>query len=286
MSIRVALAQTQSEVGTEEVDPREANLKIALSSIQQAADEEAELVVLGELHLSGYRTDEHLYKYATVIDPPDMHVQALADAAAKHGVHIIIGAATVGGRFPGDIYNSALLIGPAGLLGVYRKAHVGAFAYEDGISKEICFYGPGKDLPVFDTPIGRIGIHICYDICFPEVARVQTIRGADILINVAASAAGFEELWAHYLFARAAENACWYVVCSVVGKQRGDVMFGHSRIINPKGKLVAEAKQHQEDFVVFDIDYEMNREVRAQSHLLNHRNPSLYSAIVDESPYP
>jgi len=285
---KIALAQVRSDVGTVDFDPREANLNRAMPLIRRAAEEEeAQLVVFGEMHLSGYRTDEYLHKYATVIDPPDQHLQALIDASREHGIHIIMGAATFGNSVPGDIYNSAFIIGPeSGLIGVYRKTHVAAFPYSEGVSKERCFYSPGKELPVWETSIGRLGIHICYDITFPEVARVQALKGADILINVSASAAGFEEYWVHALFTRAVENATWYAVCSVVGEQRGDVLFGGSRVLAPTGEVVAAAKDHEEDFIVADIDTQLVRDVRSQGHTYNFRNPSIYTKITEETPYP
>ncbi|HBY97064.1 MAG: carbon-nitrogen hydrolase family protein [Ardenticatenaceae bacterium] len=285
-SFRLALAQTRSHVGTEDFDPRDANLETAWSRIRQAAEEKAGIVVFGEMHLSGYRTDEYLYKYATVVDPPDRHVQALMNAAKQHNLIIIMGAATFGATIPGDIYNSAIIVGPEGLIGVYRKSHVAAFPYSKGLSTERCFYSPGKELPVFDTPVARLGVHICYDVTFPEVPRVQALKGADILINVSASAAGFEEYWKHLLFVRAAENASWYAVCSVVGEQRGDVLFGSSRIVAPTGQIVAEAKYLEEDFIVANIDCSVSRAARAQGHTFNNRNPRLYSVITEETPYP
>jgi predicted amidohydrolase len=169
----VALVQNESCCGTETQDPRDVNLARALEALGRAAEAGAQLVVFGEMYLSGYRTDEWLSKWATVIDPPDRHLQVLLDAARKHRVHVIMGMATFGAVMPGDIYNTALLVGPEGLVGAYRKCHVAAFPYSEGISTERCFYSPGRDLPVFDTPLGRIGIHICYDIAFPEVPRVQ-----------------------------------------------------------------------------------------------------------------
>jgi predicted amidohydrolase len=285
-TFRIALVQARSEVGTEIFDPRDANLEGALPRIRRAAEEQADIVVFGEMYLSGYRTDEHLYKYATVVDPPDKHVRVLIETAQKHNLYIVMGAVTFGRNVPGDIYNSALMVGAQGIVGLYRKTHVAAFPYSRGISKERCFYSPGKDLPVFETSIGRVGIHICYDISFPEVARVQALKGADILINVSASAAGFEEFWTHTLFTRAVENGCWYAVCSVVGEQRGDVLFGGSRIVAPTGEVVAEAKHHEEDFLVTDIDLSMMWAIRGQRHLFSTRNPHLYTAIVEEGPYP
>lgn len=283
---RVALVQSRSSVGTETFDPREDNLERGLAALQRAAREGAQLAVFGEMYLSGYRTDEHLWRYATVVDPPDPHVQALLQVARETNLHVIMGAATFGQFMPGDLYNSALFIGPEGLIGVYRKTHVAAFPYSKGISMERCFYSPGRELPVFKTALGVIGIHICYDITFPEVPRVQALKGAELLVNVSASAAGFEEYWDHALYVRAAENASWYLVCSVVGEQRGDVLFGGSRVVDPSGAVVAAGKFHEEDLVVAEIDLTLARRARASFHTFNTRQPALYQAIVEPTPHP
>lgn len=285
-TLRIALVQSKSTVGTETFDPREDNLARALQAIQEVARKGAQLVVFGEMYLSGYRTDEWLYKWATSVEPPDVHVQTLIETAKALNVHIMMGAATFGRFIPGDVYNSTLFVGPTGLLGVYRKTHVAAFPYSEGVAMERCFYSPGKELPVFDTSLGRIGIHICYDITFPEVSRVQALKGAELLVNSSASAAGFEEFWDHALSMRASENATWYVVCSVVGEQRGDVLFGGSRIINPTGKVVAAGKYHEEDVVIADIDLTLTRKERASSHLFNARQPALYAEVTQPTPYP
>jgi predicted amidohydrolase len=285
-TIRVALVQSTSELGTETYDPRDANLDRALESIKRAAGEGADLVVFGEMYLSGYRTDEWLHKWATVIEPPDRHVQSLVSAAAENGVHIIMGMGTFGAVVPGDVYNTALVVGPDGVVGAYRKTHVAGFPYSEGVAKERCFYSPGRDLPVFDTPLGRLGVHICYDMSFPEVARVQALKGADLLINVSASAGGFEEFWEHGLFIRAVENCSWYMVCSVVGMQRGDRLFGGSRVVDPSGRVVAAGKFDEEDFVVADVDLSLTRAARSTSHNFSIRQPEIYRAISDPVPYP
>ena len=285
-TFRVALVQRTSDLGTDTHDPRPKNMERALRDIADAAGRGADLIVFGEMYLSGYRTDEWLHKWATVIDPPDQDVRALMEAAGKHRVHVIMGMGTFGATVPGDVYNTALLVGPDGIVGAYRKTHVAAFPYSEGISKERCFYSPGKELPVFDTPLGRLGIHICYDMSFPEVARTQALKGADVLINVSASAGGFEETWVHGLFMRATENCSWYMVCSVVGIQRGDRLFGGSRVVDPSGKVVAEGKFDEEDVVIADIDPALTRIARSTSHQFNLRQPRIYSAITEEVPYP
>ncbi len=285
-TVRVALVQSRSDLGTETHDPRDSNMERALDSIKEAAARDAELIVFGEMYLSGYRTDEWLHKWATTIEPPDRHVQMLIDAARERQVHIIMGMGTFGAVMPGDVYNTALLVGPQGVIGAYRKVHVAAFPYSEGIAKERCFYSPGKDLPVFETPLGKIGIHICYDISFPEVARVQTLKGADFLVNVSASAGGFESYWDHGLYIRAAENSSWYMVCSVVGMQRGDRLFGGSRVVDPSGNVVAAGKFDEEDLVIADLDLSLTRASRSQSHNFNLRQPELYKVISDPVSYP
>lgn len=284
--IRVALVQCRSALGTETLDPRDENLDRAVLGIREAAKGGAQLIVFGELFLTGYRTDEWLHRWATTIDPPDRHVIALIDLAREHGVHLIVGMATCGAFMPGDVYNTAVLIGPEGMIGAYRKAHVGAFPYSEGIAMERCFYSPGHELPVFETSLGRLGIHICYDMSFPEVSRVQALRGAELLINVSASAGGFEETWVHGTYMRAVENASWYMVCSVVGVQRGDRLFGGSRVVDPSGQVVAQGSFDEEDLVVADVDLTLARAARARAHLFSTRNPALYGPITEPPAYP
>lgn len=277
-TLRAALVQLESRVGTETYDPRDDNLERALSAIKTARSEGADLVLIGEMYLTGYRTDEWLPKWATKVDPPDDHVEALMKCAAENDVHVIMGAATYG-RW--DVYNSTLFVGPGGLLGVYRKCHVAAFPYSKGVTMERCFYSPGGELPVYETAFGRIGVHICYDIAFPEVSRVQALKGAELLVNISASAAGFEEYWEHVLFTRAVENGAWYVVCSVVGEQRGDFLFGGSRAVDPGGNVVARCKNDEEDVAYADIDLEASRRARAAMHMFSTRQPELYRAIAE-----
>jgi len=280
-TVRVALAQARSAVGTETFDPRDENLAHAIESIGRAAADGADVVVFGEMYLSGYRTDEWLHKWATTVSPPDRHVEALIEQARSKKLVIVMGAATFGAAMPGDVYNSTLIVSPDGLTGVYRKCHVVAFPYKFGVANERSFYSPGMEIPVYETPAGRIGVHICYDVHFPEVARVQTLNGAEMLINTSASMAGFEEYWDHLAYTRAVENGTWYIVCSVVGEQRDTELFGGSQIVDPRGDVVAAAKRNEEDYIVADIDLERGHAVRAATHALSTRQPTLYARIAE-----
>src|SRR5262249_20649563 len=124
---------------------------------------------------------------------------------------------------------------------------------------------------------------ICYDLSFPEVSRVQTLKGADVLVNISASAGtdANEEYMDHFTFTRAAENAVWLVNCSVVGNQREDRFFGGSRVVAPDGSTVAKAKIYADDLLVVAIDLDAARTERAMTHILSTRNPAIYGAVAD-----
>jgi predicted amidohydrolase len=254
--------------------------------MEKASGAGVDLIVFGELYLTGYRTDEWLHRWASVLEPPDAHVQALADATRRLGMHAIVGLATRGGTMPGDVYNTAILVGPEGVIGVYRKIHVAGFPYSQGISLERCFYSPGNELPVFDTALGRIGIHICYDLTYPEVVRTLVLEGAELVINCSATVCGMETYVRHAMYTRAVENATWLAICSVVGDQRGDQLVGGSRILDPTGRVVGIAGENEDTIVVADIDLDASHAVRSTMHSFSIRQPDLYGPITEPVPYP
>jgi 5-aminopentanamidase len=281
--VRVALCQTRSEVGTQSFDPRPTNWRKALHYIRHAASRGADLAVFGEMHLVGYRTDEHLFRYAIELDARDDYLRRMISTARRYRILILMGAACYAAGPLHDLHNSALLIGPRGIMGVYHKTHVAALVYDGGrkLSKERVFFSPGIDLPVFDTPFGKIGVQICYDVFFPETTRVLALKGAQLCVNLAAAAASFENFWDHVVPVRAAENALWFAVSSVVGEQREDKFFGGSRIAGPDGTIRCKAKVGTEDCVFLDLDLAEVLATRACSHLYNTRNPKLYAALTN-----
>jgi predicted amidohydrolase len=282
-AIAIGICQLESLIGTESFDPRPANLEHALEAIRRASDLGAELLVFGEVFLNGFMTNVHTSRYAVAERGDDPYVAPLVAEAARRRVHVIMGASTHKGTFPGDVYNSALLIGPDGLLGSYSKTHVGARINPEGIVNEKVWWSPGTELPVFDTALGCIGIEICYDVSFPEVARTLTLKGAELIVNISAASRGREDHWTHSLFTRATENAVWLLHVSVVGRQADAEFFGGSRLFSPSGDVVCEAPRGEEAIVLATADVRELMAVRGRTHPFHNRNPALYEIIADPS---
>jgi predicted amidohydrolase len=166
-TVRVAVAQTAPELGA-----NQKNLNQVIEWLGEAAAEGARLVVFPECALSGYLLDDlnELERFAEPVPGPA--IRRLAEACARQQVYTVVGLLERGAE---AIYNSAVLVGPDGLIACYRKAHLPGLGLD-----RLAAHG---DTPfaVHETPIGRIGTAICYDIRFPEPARLLALQGADII---------------------------------------------------------------------------------------------------------
>lgn len=279
--LRLALCQTVSDIASEGVDPRPANLARAEGLIRRAAAEGANLALFGEVYLNGYRSDAFLRDYSTTIDPPDEHVRRLTELSRETGVYIAMGISRRGPAFPGNLFNSAILVGPDGVLGHYDKVHVANFALPSGrLVLEGVYWDIGRHFRVFDLPWARVGLQICRDVRYPEASRQLTLMGAEVIINLSAAAAVRTDSWQYFALTRATENQAWFAMTSVVGTQKDDELFGGSRVISPTGEQVGRATDNQEDFRVVDLDLDEVTKLRAMSHVLDRRVPSAYWAIT------
>jgi predicted amidohydrolase len=178
--------------------------------------------------------------------------------------------------------NSAVLVSPGGLVGTYRKTHLPFL----GVDR---FTVPGDELPVYETPLGRIGVEICYDLRVPEVTRTLALRGADLVAhptNFPMAARVQTEL---ITVARAAENRVYLLTANRVGKERWGEFCGWSQIVDPFGRRLAEAGETEEALLVADVDVEKARDKNYvvpgeyELYLFGHRRPELYGALVEET---
>ncbi|HET9052221.1 MAG TPA: nitrilase-related carbon-nitrogen hydrolase, partial [Candidatus Dormibacteraeota bacterium] len=214
--LRIALAQYAPRIG----DPAH-NVREAVAWARRAADSGAALAVLPELASSGYTfaSAEEADRLAEV--PGDGPVtSALAAVASTSGMHVVVGVDERGRD--GARHNSAVLVGPGGVIATYRKLHL--------FNDEKSWFTPGADLPIVDLPWGRLGMIVCFDIWFPEPARALALAGADVVACPTNWVSSFkrrvydERGWCqgdYMAVARAAENGLVVACADRVGEERG-----------------------------------------------------------------
>ena len=204
-----------------------ANLEALLRLTREAATGGAKLIVIPEMATTAYcwATREEI---ASDVEPvPGPTTERFAKIAADHDCWIVVGLAEVDSET--DVYyNSAVLIGPEGPVGLYRKTH--AYISEPKWAKD-----GDLGLPVFETPIGRIAITICMDACYPETARIPALAGADVICFPTSwlSEKSPSPSW----MARAAENGVYFIAANRYGLERGVQFSGGSAVIDPDGSL-------------------------------------------------
>ena len=271
--MRVAVAQIEPKLGE-----NERNLDVCLARLKEAAAAGAELLVLPECAIPGYMFEslEEAMPFAEEI--PGRSTEALVGACRTLGMHVVCGLLERDGDL---LRNAAVLVGPDGLVGSYRKTHLPFL----GVDR---FVTPGDELAVYDTPLGRIGVEICYDLRFPEVTRTLALRGADMVAhptNFPMAAKVQTEL---ITVARAAENRVYLLTANRVGTERWGEFCGWSQIVDPFGKRLAEAGEREETLLVAEIDLEKARDKdyvvpgEYELYLFRDRRPDLYGLLVEE----
>ena len=212
--------------------------------------------------------------------PDGRTVGAWSEIASKHKLHLVAGICERAGA---KLFNSAVLIGPGGYIGTFRKVHLW--------NEENLYFEPGDlGFPVFHTTIGRIGMAICYDGWFPETYRLAALQGADIVcvptnwVPIPGQAPGREAM-ANILAMAAAHSNSIYVACADrVGTERGQSFEGQSLIIGHTGWPVAgPASRDNEEILVADVELGEARRARnwnAFNQVLRDRRSDLYDEML------
>jgi predicted amidohydrolase len=202
--------------------------------------------------------------------------QMIGEKCQQHSLYAIVGMALRNPALSGAIYNCGVLFGPDGRVqGVYTKTHIAA--------EEKHYFIPGDYLPVFDTDVGKMGIMICYDSLFPEVARVMTLKGADILIAIFNSPMMdiyLNERYAHLASVRAWENKNFVICCNRVGEQAGWKWLGHSAMASAAGQVLAYSDTDQEEIISARFEAKQILEERAYLTTYRDRRPDLYGELT------
>jgi deaminated glutathione amidase len=220
-----------------------ANLATCVDHVERCvAATGADLVVLPESATTGYTPAvDPATLWDLVSELPGPVTEPLQDAAARLGTHIVVGTYERGeGR--GTVHNTAALLGPTGdVLGSYRKTHV--FYLED--RDRGGWVTRGDQAVVVDTELARIGLLICYDGDFPELARAEAVLGAEVLCRPSALLRS-ADIWELTNRARAYDNHVYVVGANATGSDpAGALYFGNSMIVTPVAEVVARAASHQ-----------------------------------------
>ena len=270
--IKLALAQISSKR-----ENKKENLQKIEDLTIKAKEQGADLVIFPELSLTGYVLHDQVYELAEVIQGPS--TKRIEELAKKTGMHVIFGMPELGEKTKATIFNTAVLVGPTGFIGKFRKMYLPTHS----VFEEKRYFRPGYQIAAFNTAIGNIGLFICYDIFFPEICRLTRLKGAELIVCISASPAVRRSYFEILTAARALENTAFLAYVNLVGVQDGLQFWGGSRLVSPIGNLLAKAKYDEEDLLICEVDYRDIRPVETFIPTLRDLRPELFDELKKHS---
>lgn len=271
--ITIALAQIASKV-----TDKEYNIKLMEKKVKEASQKDADLIVFPELALTGYLCRDLVYELAEPL-PEGPSVKRIAKIAKHENVHVAFGMIEHSQKANAVIYNTAVLVGPSGFLGKYRKMHLPTHS----VFEEKRYFRPGYETPVFKTSLGKIGMIICYDVYFPELTRILKLKGAQLIICISASPSTRRGFFEALTVARAMENTVFLAFTNLVGIEDGLQFWGGSRLVAPSGNVITQAKYDEEDLIVAKLNYADMKRVEAFVPTLRDLRPDLFDEMKREA---
>lgn len=259
MSRIVKAAAIQFNIRLGEIDPNLAKVKEELAKL---AKEKVQLAVLPEMWATGFA-----YKQLNELAARTAELVEELRALSTQYAMVIIGSLPE--PHEDKVYNTAYVLDNGKIAGKYRKMHLFSLMQEDKS------FDGGSEWLLADTSIGKIGVFICYDLRFPELARRLALEGAEILVVPGEWPKPRQEHWRTLLRARGIENQLFVIAancCGVVGKLD---FFGMSMIIDPKGEVMAEAG-YEPQAIIAELDFAAMAAWREQIPCFNDRKPECY----------
>ena len=261
MDFKVSLIQSDIEIGN-----IKANFKNMKNKLHKVVEYNSDIVVLPETWLTGFSNkifdniDDYSLKENNDI------FQYLIDFAVDNDIFIVSGSFLEKNR-DNNIYNNLYLIDNKGnSKAKYSKTHL----FSPGGENKVVT--PGNSISTADTKFGKFGFMICYDIRFPELARLYGLEDIDVLYVVANFNDPKKDQWLNQIQARAMENQFYVVACNRSGKK----YFGNSVIVSPEGEIILNAGRREGIYSGF-IDLKLITEVKTQLPLFNDRREDLYN---------
>jgi len=268
----VALAQINCKVGD-----KKHNIDVMKKIVKEAKGKGASLVIFPELSLTGYVSRDLTYELAETIPGPSTHY--MEEIAKKEKVHVVFGMLERSEKASAVIYNTAVLLGPQGFIGKYRKMHLPTHS----VFEEKRYFRQGYEAPVFETNIGKIGLMICYDVFFPELARLLRLQGSQLLICISASPSVRRTFFEVLTTARAIENTAFLAYVNLVGIENGLQFWGGSRLIASNGHVISQAKYDEEDLVIGTVDYADLERTETFVPALRDLRPEFFDSLKEKA---
>jgi beta-ureidopropionase len=279
-TVRAAVIQAEANM------PKDEAVDKHVEMIGKAVADGAQVVCLQEIFHGPYFCAEQDTKWYDTAEPDDGPLMTrMREVAKQHGVVLVVPwyeeAQT------GVYYNSAAVIEKDGtFLGKYRKTHI---PHVGPCFWEKFYFKPGNlGYPTWDTSVGRVGLIICYDRHFPEVARELGLKGAELVFNPSATVKSLSRyLWELEQPAHAVANGFWIAAINRVGVEEplnSSQFYGSSYFCDPRGQIVAKASETEDEVLVADLDLDKIREVRNTWQFLRDRRPETYGELTELLP--
>ncbi|MEN6390535.1 MAG: carbon-nitrogen hydrolase family protein [Syntrophomonas sp.] len=271
-TLRLSILQMQ--VGLD----KNQNLDRAALMVEEAASHGAQMVVLPEIFNSPYIArcfPEYAESY------PGKSTNQLSELARRHSL-ILVGGSIPERDSDGALYNTSFIFGPDGtLIGRHRKIHLfdvdipGKMTFQESVT-----LSPGNELQIIAQGDLRFAVMICYDVRFPELARQAALQGVHLLVIPAAFSRTTGSLhWDILMRGRAVDNQVFVAAAApAFNPQASYQTWGHSMIVDPWGKILAQAAD-EEELLIVDLDLSVIDEVRSQIPVLKQRRTDLYELV-------
>ncbi len=278
--IQMSLPMTEGEGSISEI--MTAMTDKHLPYIEEAGEKGVQILCMQEIFNTPYfcpGQDKSWYASAETVPGPT--TELMQQYAKKYQMVIIV--PIYEREQAGVYYNTAAVIDADGTyLGKYRKNHI---PHTSGFWEKF-FFKPGNlGYPVFQTKYAKVGVYICYDRHFPEGARIFGLNGAEIVYNPSATVAGLSQyLWKLEQPAHAAANGYFMGCINRVGEEKPwnlGRFYGTSYFVDPRGQIIAEASEYNDELLITSFDLDMIDEVRSTWQFFRDRRPETYGRITD-----
>jgi predicted amidohydrolase len=241
---------------------------------RELSKSDSDLLVFPELFLTGYMIRDKVRELAEPIN--GKYVTELAKLAKKHKRALLFGMPERDLTQRGRIYNSAVFIDKKGNINAYRKFHPVNF----GPFEEKRYFYEGSELPLFKVEDVTLGVIICYDIFFPELAKAYALSGVDLIIDISAAPTVSRPFFEIMIPARAVESTVFFAYSNLIGPEKNMTFWGGNTIVTGRGEPLAKGKYFEEDDVIADLNPQDLSFVRSQRPTLRDSRIELFQVVT------